>query len=337
MACKIFDTKAGEYFFDSPGFLESFGDWINGEVPYLTDERGKITSQSRVLKDGSPRIYFNRSKTQAFYYDKLSNKIPILNVEFSSIPAEVRWEIAYGVNDALLYGVYQEIGLEEGPYSTLTSDKTLSELYDSLVEDFKEYDLEPAVERTLDNDKEDHINLLKQRLYNMGIKYRELEEEVLEEEATDDDTIDDKVKTIIVQKPSYERKPSDAMGADIKFLLEFSPVTNSRGDMITSPYIPSSPLFMDSSKAFAILLDNITNSPQQLKDSSFYTASEYGEAKNSIDIMMDRMKKVSNKYPWMKDLVRILEGSNEEFKLQFLQSSVAFYLVLMPGIQNITL
>lgn len=334
MACKIFSTEAGktllnsgltfpEGFFETESFIKDFGNWPVGEIKYKEGRK-----RNRVNPDGSPYIMIKGD--QAYYYNKAHYRVPIVNVEFASIPADLREEISYAVNDALMYELYNRIGLNKLSYGDIEVTETISDSYDIIVKEFIDNgDTTPVVVRTLQEDKADHIRLMKQRLSGLGIKYSvESVKEEAEYDDTDDVDVSTREKYSVVQKPSYERKASSSAGAEIRFMLEFTPqVDPLTGEGIDSIYVPGVPAMMDPSKVFAVLLEKLANIPALLENNAYYsnTASKEAKSANQLDAFITALESLEDKYPWVENITYVVKNESQEFQLEFV---AAFNLVM---------
>ena len=118
MDCKIIGTSAEQTikksginvepgFFNTPGFIKDFGDWIDEGI---VNTSGALP---RVNTDGSPAIYSNKAKTQLFYINKDGIKRPIIGIKFHTLPVEHRDVVSQAVVDTLLYELYNTIILRE--------------------------------------------------------------------------------------------------------------------------------------------------------------------------------------------------------------------------------
>ena len=312
MSCKIKDTRAWKIlsqanlhvepgFFETKDFLnKSFGDWVNS----------KVTDRARVYSDGSPRILFNKNRTQAFYINANNRRVPLLNVKFHTLPIESRDELSYAITDTLLAEFKAEFESESTGNidGILNSTLTLGDFYDSIVEELIE-EAEPIVQESLRTSKDDYIDAMIKRLRAIGIVYKEKEEDDSEEVSSG----------AIKQIASYSRKTKDKASLNIKLRLEFLPEFNSNNEMQTSSVFPSRIALMNPAKAWAILLPEFADIPStlQLNNASEFLNIEDYKAENMISVYMNKLGKLSKKHPWAQILFNQMKNASLQEQIDF--------------------
>ncbi len=338
--CKITGFKTGlqieqsglsidDDIFFSTGFKEIFGDWEN-----FTPSEEDISLRLNIEEDGkgySPKLIFNKSRTQAFVLDKNFNKVPISNIRYKSLPRDKAEKISYEAVQALTDIIINE----ELVYSFGEVDNNgiydIDLLYNDAVEDLLDLNvLSETIINSFKADaatyKKDILLELKRRgfIYKKGnleevAKIEEENKEKIKELELQGATEEDIEKAVefmessgpIKQRPAFERDTKDKASPEIKMLLSTIPeytvdkLTNVK-TVSSYEYFPGATKSMDSSKVWAILLQHFADIP--------YGENSEGKQRGTTKQILNKLIEPSfvQKYPWAEELYSSITGVSEE-------------------------
>jgi hypothetical protein len=346
MKCKIDGTTADKKlkaaginveggFFNTKGFIDSFGNWIKGEV--INDVR----NVARVYEDGSPTIHLNKAKTQAFYYDKYFTKRPLNQVRFHTLPADKRDVVSQAIVDVMLYQLYNEVILNEDRSieDVVDSKVTLSEFYDEISAELSQEDVADGVIDSLAASKDDYIAEIKNRLLSIGISYTE---EDAESSADDDGSTDNSTNTgsnAIKQKASFQRNTSDKSSTLVKLMLEALPKYNFAKEVEDSPILFNRPALLNPSTAWGVLLSAFADIPLGLDLNTANDVLDVRDykASNTVELYLNKLNELKEVHPWAETIYDILSRSPLSTQLDFVAAfnnikNKIFTTTYVPGV-----
>lgn len=290
----FFDSKVSYFFSDS--FKEAFGDWT--ETQYPEDDRIDFEGAPKLFQDGN----------NLYVLDKNNEKMYINNVRFEGLNAfnTFKGYITELKNDAkvmitqYIFNKYKNTEDDITDFSNLKFNlrDEINAFFDDQIA--KRPDNE-AVYDVLKDFNDDFENEVIEFLNSVNLSYNESHDE-------DDSSYQDNLQDngAVIGKSSVERNSKDNATANVKLMMSLIPdVENTSRFFVGDSMIP---------------FDKVWNDVQSVLSDIPKLLTSDGKPIDPFNVMLDRLNKMSSSKPYLKELIKSLESSNNNLKTQFFQA-----------------
>jgi uncharacterized protein YjgD (DUF1641 family) len=289
------DSQVSYFFSDS--FKEAFGDWTQTQYP----------EDNRFDFNGGPKL-FTDSSNKMYVIDKDNNKMFINNTRFEGLNAfdMFKNQITSIKNDAkvmitkYIFDKYKNTEDDITDFNNLKfniKDEVVAFFDNQIIERPDNTDVYELFKEFTD----DFVLEVKDFLNSVNLSYTENED--------DDDSVTQEQQEesgAIVGKGSVERNSKDNATGNIKLMLSLLPdKTNTSIFFVGDSMVPFDTIWNEVQSELAGIPKLLTSD---------------GQAVNVLDVMKDKLNKMSSTKPYIIHLLNSLNSSSPNLQAQFFQA-----------------
>ena len=298
----------------SGDFIERFGDWVNNNIEFGTNQDGEPFIINDVGYDNSNHYYIELPNGERF---------DILGEEFSSFDQTDLTNEIDEITEQISYYIYKRNFSENFEIDTGKVFNIKSEINSFADKKIVEWRSVEAEDEETQQGIEDQIRYFE----NIKKHSSEFETEVIKFFASkkilvNESQIENNTQESLEEglqggeiRQSFERNSKENATANVKLMLSFLPRTdNITGEEVPGEYIIDEPLFYSFDSIHSELQEELADI------TSLYLE---GQVSDVFELMLSKIKELSRKKKTYNNLINILDKVDEQKRTEFVQ---AFYL-----------